>query len=209
MLFDFYLKYCIIFTISFIIFTALGTVSHEYGHIVVAKFLGYKTTLHFGSMSFDNPRTTFDLIPKKHDLLITLGGPIQTMLTGIIGFMYLFWRKRKGQTNNLYCKEWVAVFLGLFWLREVFNLLVSVGSEIIHPNGSYFGGDEKIISKLLNLWPGTFSIIFAMFGLIISTWIIFWCIPKYLRLTFIISGFIGGIIGFLLWMNVLGPIIIP
>ncbi len=39
-------------TLAFIVFTILGTVSHELGHISAARILGYETTLHFGSMSW-------------------------------------------------------------------------------------------------------------------------------------------------------------
>ena len=42
----------IILTFIFILFTPIGTISHEYGHIAVAKLLGYKTTLHYASMNW-------------------------------------------------------------------------------------------------------------------------------------------------------------
>ena len=45
--------YLLLFTVGFILFTVFGTVSHEYGHIIIAKCLGYETTLHYGSMNWD------------------------------------------------------------------------------------------------------------------------------------------------------------
>ena len=48
------LKKPILFSSLFILFTIIGTISHEYGHIIVAKFLGYGTELHYGSMNYDN-----------------------------------------------------------------------------------------------------------------------------------------------------------
>lgn len=37
---------------GFIVFTVIGTLSHEMGHIAIARILGYKTTLHYGSMNY-------------------------------------------------------------------------------------------------------------------------------------------------------------
>ena len=45
--------YLFLFTVGFMLFTVIGTVSHEYGHIIVAKYFGYETTLHYGSASWD------------------------------------------------------------------------------------------------------------------------------------------------------------
>ena len=44
-------KHLLFLSIGFVLFTIIGTVTHEYGHIVVAKSLGYETTLHYGSMN--------------------------------------------------------------------------------------------------------------------------------------------------------------
>jgi hypothetical protein len=82
-------------------------------------------------------------------------------------------------------------------------------SELIKPDGNYFGGDEKKISELLNLWNGTVSCVLGIIGLFISIFIVFRIVPKHLRLTFIAGGFLGGIFGFILWMNILGPKILP
>ena len=226
------IKEVIILTVAFIIFTVIGTVSHEFGHITVAKFLGYETTLYYGSMSYhsdlqdrlievykENERAIANKTDFKQKveyengikklnsdgLLITMGGPIQTALTGIIGLVLLFFRRKKIQVNGLKMIDWFAVFLSLFWLREVFNLVLSLGSEIISPNGNYFGGDEERISEMLNLWEGTVSIGLGLIGLMISLIIIFWIIPLKIRKTFILCGLIGGILGFILWMDIIGP----
>jgi hypothetical protein len=229
-------QYFIILTLAFIVFTAIGTVSHEYGHILVAKYFGYETSLHYGSMNYNSDlneelveihiqnKTAIEndeYFDKKNEykigikklqsngLWITIGGPLQTILTGLIGLTILFIRKSQIRAIGLNIIDWLAIFLSLFWLREVFNLVTSVGSEIISPVGSYFGGDEKIISLGLNLWEGTIPIILGLFGILISLFIIFKIIPNRLRLTFILSGLIGGITGFILWMDIIGPKILP
>lgn len=94
-------------------------------------------------------------------------------------------------------------------LRNVFNLVMSFVSEVISPNGSYFGGDEYRISEILNLWIGTVSVVLGFVGLVVSLFIVFWVVPKKIRPTFILSGLIGGTLGFVLWMNVVGPKLIP
>ena len=230
-------KNLLIFSLAFILFTAIGTVSHEYGHIIVAKSLGYETTLHYGSMNYDSGELNDKLIQiynkyeteiknnidfekrneyetgierlESNGLLVTIGGPLQTIFTGIIGLIILLWRRKQIHQNGLKIIDWLAVFLSLFWLREVFNLSMSVGREIISPNGTSFGGDEKIISQGFELWSGTFPILLGLLGLLISIFVIFKIIPNKIRLTFILSGFIGGIIGFILWMNIIGPKLIP
>lgn len=232
----FNIKSFLILTSVFIFFTAIGTITHEYGHLLVAKYFGYETSLHYGSMNYNSElndklieiynenkkaiengqnferKVEFESGIKKlqlNRLLITIGGPLQTILTGVIGLTILFIRRNNIKTFGLKILDWLAVFLSLFWLREVFNLMTSIGSEIISPNGSYFGGDEKNISYGLNLWEGTIPIILGFTGLLISLFIIFKVIPVRQRLTFIISGPIGGILGFILWMNILGPKLLP
>jgi hypothetical protein len=244
------IKSLLILTTVFILFTAIGTVSHEYGHIVVAKYYGYETSLHYGSMKY-YPKGYFqdvdlaaykkltkeywktgyeswpDDVKKKAEeyqnilekrywneksnmgLYITIGGPLQTILTGILGLTILFVRRKIIQNNGLKIIDWLGVFLGLFWLREIFNLVHSLVSEIISPNGKWFGGDEYNISEDLNLWSGTIPIILGIIGLLISIYIVFKIIPMNLRLTFILSGLLGGISGFILWMNIIGPKLLP
>ena len=227
----------LIFSLTFVIFTIIGTISHEYGHIIVAESLGYETTLRYGSMSykdseandklfkiFDKNRITiennldFDQKTEYENLsnklkserfLVTLGGPLQTIITGTIGLIFIFFRRKRIDQNGLRIIDWLAVFLSLFWLREVFNVVISIGNELISPNGTYFAGDEKNISEFLNVWNGTVSIILAIIGLAISLYIIFSIIPKNIRITFILSGFIGGIVGFILWFDYLGPVLLP
>ncbi|MFY0594227.1 hypothetical protein [Roseivirga sp.] len=226
-----------ILSLGFILFTVIGTVSHEMGHIAVAKALGYSTELHHASMTYDyessNSRLNeiygqyqkeiendldftlkkeFDSLYKKqrtHGLLISMGGPLQTCLVGLIGFFLLkYHRKKFPQRFNHW--DWLGVFFPLFWLREVYNLLTSIGSKIIDPQTfSYFGGDELNIAYYLEIWEGSVAISLGAIGLGISLLVIFKYLPHQYRLTFILSGLIGGNIGFYLWIYQLGPLVLP
>lgn len=194
-------KHLIFLTIGFILFTIIGTVSHEFGHIIVAKSLGYDTTLHYGSMTYDDSHfkkrivkiytenkteiatgTSFQNKAEYEKgvekltndiLLVRIGGPLQTIITGVIGLLIIYLRRKKIKEFGLKLMDWLALFLSLFWLREVFNLIMSITSEFINPNGSYFGGDEKLVSELLNVWSGTVSLVLGVIGFVISVFIIF------------------------------------
>jgi hypothetical protein len=244
------IKSFLILTIGFILFTVIGTISHEYGHIIVAKSFGYETTLHYGSMNYlpkgylededviavrdftkDYANIEYDSWPNSikekveeynnilqkrywseksnRGLLVSIGGPLQTTLTGTIGLLILIWRRKSIYKNGLKALDWLAIFLSLFWLREIFNPITSIGGELISPNGTWFGGDELHISQSLNLWSGTIPLILATIGTVIAIYVVFRIIPKKIRLTFILSGCIGGIAGFILWMNIIGPKILP
>ncbi len=123
------LKFCLAVYFAFIAFTIVGTVSHEFGHFIVGRALGYETTLHYAYTSFgfckvsqelktiyqNNPdviksglssphKDRYDqLMAKtiKNNFWITLGGPFQTVLTGSIGLCLVLWRK----TKKLYAKN--------------------------------------------------------------------------------------------------------
>ena len=213
--------------------------SHEYGHILIAKSLGYETKLHYGSMNYQKYNTNindsiiemfernkfeiknkkafpekikfYTLVNKqeKDSFLVTIGGPIQTMLTGIIGFLFLY--KRNKMSNINFSKiDWFFVFLSLFWMRQIYNPTFSILRRLLKLKGSYFGrSDETQIAEFLNIPKGTFDVIFGLSGLIISLFVIFKFIPLKYRLTFVISGLIGGSLGFYIWMYKIGPIILP
>ena len=230
-----YNKFLIYISLAFVLFTIVGTISHEYGHILTAKYLDYDTVLHYGSMNYLNVESNelkelyqknkneiikkldfpdkiyYEQLNEKlkyNSLLISIGGPLQTMLTSLLGLLILFYRKSKVQINFKLI-DWLAVFLALFSLRQVSNLLISFVKELVKPNGSYFGGDEYWISKTLEVPEGTFSIILGLISLIIALYVIFKVIPKKIQYTFIVGGFLGGIVGFVFWMKLIGPTLLP
>ena len=208
----------IILTFLFILFTPIGTVSHEYGHIAVAKFLGYKTTLHYASMNWYPDTLKSNIVVYKIDeanreqlneFIITCGGVLQTILTGTIGFIFLLMQRRKIINSGLKLYNWFAVFLSLFWLRQILNPIFTISNELKNPDGYYFGGDEFKISNYLGLWEGTISSILGIIALLITGYVAFYIISIKNRLTFALSGFIGSALGFVLWMIIIGPKLLP
>jgi len=191
------------FTLSFILFTIIGTLSHEVGHIAVAEALGYETKLHFGSMSWNSD---VELKISLHFMILS-GGAFQSMLTGTLGFLLLFYRRIKHLTWNR--TDYLLVFLALFWTRPVFNAIISIVLASIDFQPNFFGGDEAKMATIANLPEGFFALLFGMLGLFFCVYTVFKLIPKAQRFTFIVSGLYGGLSGYGLWMKTLGPILLP
>lgn len=224
----------LIFTISFILVTIIGTLTHELGHLIPAKFLGYETTLHYGSMSWDDGYTDLsnalfrkygskDNVPnevldqldalkeksRNDTLWITLGGPIQTMSTGLLGFFMLYSRRNKISKTTLSLFDWTAVFLSLFCSRQLFNLFMGIAGGLFFSKPYFFGGDEAKISSILGLPVGSVGILTAIIAFVICVYVVLNVVPKTIRYQFILSGILGSAIGFVLWFFVLGPMLLP
>lgn len=199
----------------------LGTISHEYGHIFTAEKLGYKTTLHFASINWEkkiNPSNNLVIHQingsKKGIItdtdLILIGGPLQTIAVGVLGLTIVFLRKKYIlKIKQLRFIDWIGVFLSLFWVRNIFNLALYIMLGVIKQRSSYFGGDEAHISQSLGLPIGAIPLFWGIIGITIVSYIIFFVIPKRIRLTFISGGLIGGIAGYACWYYYLGPKLLP
>ncbi|MBL4710510.1 MAG: hypothetical protein JKY48_18940 [Flavobacteriales bacterium] len=192
----------LLFTLLFILFTAVGTISHEYGHIFFATILGYQWELHFASMNIIGEEKS-----ELHALLISGGGSIQTMLTGTFGYFML--RKSTYRKVSFSTLDYLWLFLALFWLRQVFNLLNRFSMGVFSGDGIYFGGDETRISSYLELHQGFFSILYGLIGLTICFHTFFFLVKKKDRTLLIASGIIGSLLGFWTWMIQLGPLLLP
>ena len=227
----------LLFSIPFIAFTIIGTLSHEYGHLLVAKYYGYDTSLHYGSMNYKNnslenkikeiylrnetvikkiqtypEKVRFESLAKEivaERLNIFIGGPAQTISTGTIGLLVLLFRRNKIKEFGMKLIDWLVIFLSFFWLRQVFNLTTSVLDALIYDNQSYFDGDEKVIATLLELPKGTFAIPLGILGFVISLHVVFKIIPLKNRFNFLFGGVLGSVLGYILWFELLGPIVLP
>ena len=196
----------LLFFFAFVLFTIIGTLSHEWGHVVTAQILGYDTELHYGFMEFNEGKNVAHSL--FDELLIRAGGPLQTMITGIFGLIILIYSKRK-YPDSFYWPHWLATFLSLFWLREVFNMVSSIADKILNGDLSFYGGDELHLAKLLELPHGTFAIPLALMSTLVGIYIVFVAIPKIYRINFIFAGLSGGLFGFWFWLVEFGPEIMP
>ena len=232
---------------AFIFFTVIGTLTHEFGHMTVAKYFGYETELHYGSMHYDYPgidddplvqelrkntldnaealknkkdfegmsrrKELFKILkekypyPKSHKTWIIFGGPAQTLLSSFLGLFILFYRKSK-EKEYFVLMDWIGVFLSLFALREIFNYVMVLFKTILHGDVAS-GNDEFKLSRYLDVNQWTIPTIALIIGTVICLYVIFRVIPLKYRFTFLVSGFVGGILGFFIWLRWLGPLVLP
>jgi hypothetical protein len=192
-------------TIGFIIATVIGTLTHEFGHYIIAKCLGYEAHINYAHTQL-NPNQK---INTTDSFLITLGGPFETMLTGTIGLTLLFsFRKSFLTVQQLSFGQWTLIFISLFWLRQTANFFVWVGGYLF--SGQFSNRPDEIhLAQYFELPNWTISSLTAIFGIIVLTVVVFKFIPTQQRLTFIASGLIGGVSGYILWLHLLGQIIMP
>lgn len=233
--FDFHLFLMLAF--GFIVFTIIGTLSHESGHFLVAKCLGYEARINYATTPwYDKNNEDFlqshwrlyseqiktykkfpdqerwDKLMVKHQrdsFWITLGGAMQTMLTGTFGlFLLWFFRKRYNSATALSFQMWLMVFVSLFWLRQAANFFVGAAKFLTHKTFRSHS-DEFVLARRMSIPEWSISTITASIALIILAIVIFKFIPINQRLTFILAGIVGGASGYLFWLIYFGKIIIP
>jgi hypothetical protein len=130
-------------SLAFILFTVIGTLSHEAGHLLVAKAKGYDVRMNYGhtywrgkyvnemlneygkNISEPGIKQKYDELKKsrlRDSLQFAAGGPLQTMLTGTLGLILILWQRKKFyQAKELNFGQWILIFICLFWLRQLFN----------------------------------------------------------------------------------------
>jgi hypothetical protein len=228
---QFFWKYSILLVLGFILFTVVGTLSHEAGHYLIAKKYYKNPSLHYGSVRYgewkeydrfqkwfvkhresDNTiasehKETFQKFKNrltKQRFFATLGGPVQTILFGTIGFVALLFSAKR----RFAIKDWLLVFLTFFWARELYILIALTVKWFLTGKISQ-SADEVIIAKYLELQPLSVTLILGIIATIIILYTLFKIIPLQYRLTFLCSGLVGSLLGFWFWLKLLGPIIMP
>lgn len=145
---------------------------------------------------------------EKQGFIVTLAGPLQTMITGTIGFILLCANYTRNGLSKFKFKQWFFAFLTFFWSRQIANFLILLFDHVVFNRFSY-SGDEVKLSHYLNLPLWSLNIITAIAGTIILGWTTFRIIPKSQQMTFISAGLIGSATGFYIWMYLAGPAILP
>lgn len=193
--------------ISFVIATVIGTFTHECGHYIVAKILGFDAKISYKSTEWkqSNPN---QVVKYSDEFYILIAGPIETMLTGTIGLFFLFFsRKSFNKVMKLSVWQWILVFFSLFWLRQTANLVGSIGLYFITGNLNNHN-DEIRLAGLMQLPIWTISILTGVIGSVVLAVVVFIFIPMNQRITFIASGFTGGVAGYVFWLILFGKFLL-
>jgi len=229
-------KLLLFLTLTFILMTVIGTLTHELGHYSVSKYFGYEARINYQSaVHWDNElneyykkvyekysneiKNNYDF-PDKETFLsrmdkyqndnfwIILGGPLQTILTGTIGLLLLLtYRNKLVTSSKITLIGWTLIFVSLFWLRQVANLFMALITYITTGQPSARGDEARLALHLeINIW--TIQIFTGFCGLIVLL-IILRLLPRTIILTFLISGLTGGILGYYLWLIKFGKYIMP
>jgi hypothetical protein len=232
-----HLKLFIYLCIGFMFFTVIGTLSHEFGHYLVAKSYGYPAKINYESTynTDGNLRILYDSIIKNYrkeyeadlaypgkenfDLevakfktnhkFIVIGGPAQTLLTSILAIIFILIKRASFRNkNSVSFGKWVVIFFALFSLRQPANFFMSVVGFLKHGRFST-ASDEAKIDLDFGIPLLTTSIITSILGVCVLAFIYFKIIPKQSRITFIVAGLCGGVIGFYIWFYGIGKIVLP
>ncbi len=223
-------------SLTFIFFTVTGTLLHESGHYIVAKYLGYSVGVHYKYTQWNSPVedslvesiyskygkemrysdisvyskivNAIEAKTRSDSFWICLGGPLQTMVTGSVAFMILIVKRKNFENlSTLSLKYWALIFLSLFWLRQTANFILQIIFNSAHYK--YSNNDERFLAEFLQLPQWFFSAITAIIGVMILAKIMSTFIPIKFRSTFIMAGASGGFAGYILWFKVLGPVLLP
>lgn len=185
----------------FLPMAAVGTITHEAGHWLAAEWWGEGASLHYGWIGVGD-------VPPEASPFIILAGPLQTMLTGSGGFVWL-WRLKRQEalTPPLSISAWAAVLLTLFWSRPVFNALAALIWRLMGGELS-LSGDEFALAAYWHLPEWSLLLSTGMVGFMVCLLVIYW-FPAPFRKHLLIAGSSGSLLGFWLWYGVIGPVLLP
>ena len=183
---------------------AVGTVGHELGHWLAAWIQGCEPVLHFASVSPHCPPS----LPERVEWLGVAAGPVSTLLCGSVGMLGLFrWRRRAAELDF---RGMTWTVLALFWSRPLFNTCVQLGSVGLGLVSSerLTQSDEGRLSVAMGLPCMTLSLVCSL----LSLGAIIWTarqVPPDVRGSWAAGALSGALVGFALWMGVLGPAWMP
>lgn len=154
---------------------------------------------------------------KAEKISFTLWGPLQTMITGTLGFILLLSQRKKiREANHLTATNWILTILTFFWSRQLFNFTGWTINFLKTGEPGMQGDEARLSLLLLNLkehgsyiGTGWFGLATALPALAILFYTIFRIIPQQHRLTFILAGLTGSIAGYILWFRLAGPFLLP
>jgi Zn-dependent protease len=187
------LKFVSTLVFAFILIVPAGTVLHELGHYAVAKHYYNGVELHKASV------TNFDYKFAKGEefasFLVTLAGPVSTLLISAIG-MILISRKsfEKISYSSFSASSIFKILLAYFISREVL-----LAASLIFTSG-VSNSDEYKIPLFLGLNTQYFNIVLFLTTGAICFYILTKTVERGSRVLFLLSAAIGCSIGYCTWV---------
>ena len=205
----FHTRLFILLFCGFVVATTVGVLSHESGHYFMAKYLGFTgLKMRYNSTSWRPSEGTERRATHREGLMMIAAGPVQTVMTGTIGVALLFIFRKNYRREQLLTWQWLIVFLALFWLREISDLVREF--YLVHFTRNHaLSGDEFLLSKDMGFSPWFLNVVLGGIALIVLGLIIYRFVPALQRFTFLTAGLLGGITGAVLWLGILGPQLMP
>lgn len=194
----------------FFVATIAGTLLHECGHAFVAMLFGFHPTIHYSSTGILSPAdlaafressVLYRVYPESFWILI--GGPLQTIGTGVIGIVGLLVLSRKTIIDAWRSKHLLWLVLSFFMSRQVYN---AVGI-LVKKGRKRTSDEEKLFDYLgIDVHIGVWCML-MVFGLVLA-YITFALVKKH-RWQLIVFGALGSCVGAVFWLYSMGRYILP
>lgn len=198
-------KLSLLLIVLFIMFVPIGALSHELGHYIAIKSVGLDAEIKYCYTKILH-NENYHKVKKWENLLIAISGPIQSMIIGLLGLLLLAEGNQYKKKDLKNYETLLYVLMSLFWSRSVAIFLIFILAKIFNYK---FGGDEAVISSILNVPVWSVVTFLGLAGLLSIYMVIFKFLIIEQRVTFVFSLFMGSILGFFLWMFVIGKILLP
>ena len=170
---------------------------HELGHYAAGASLGVSVKLHYAEVS--------GIIAKKKltwqsSVLLTAAGPFVNAALAAVGFLWLHRLRRQRREAEPTLRDWLATTLVLNagrWLRGFTG-----------PPSHAQPKDESLVSQAIGLPAWFLPYLLALLAVIAVIATLRLHPPGGRFLPFLSMG-LGGVTGVFLWMNVVGPYLLP
>jgi hypothetical protein len=166
---------------------------HELAHYIAGACLGFGGKLHYGQVT--GIRLTW-----QSDALVTAAGPLLQAGLAVAGFVWLCNLRRERREAAPTLDDWLATTLALNagrWLRGLTG-----------PPSNPQPPDEALLSRAIGL-PSWFLPYLLALAAVIALIACVRLLPPGGRLLPFLSMGLGGAIGIHLWMNIVGPFLLP
>lgn len=201
--------------IFFFLFTIIGTLTHECGHVIAGALLGLKTSLSYAYTHCLNCLELNHATTNAHELalyehkmaLFTLGGPLQTLFTSLVGVIGLVLLSRKQLIDVYNTKHLFWITLSYFISRQVFNSVGVFYKYFVTHKWSY-RSDESHLFTYFNIPQFAGFFVMLLISSAILAWVTFGIVKQH-STQLIIWGLLGSMLGAAFWLLWAGHVLMP